>query len=247
MGIKSPRDIFYSFTAALVLALFSIGATAGTIYTSVTLPTQNQIGPANFTSFPITGLHQFDPSNGILTGIKLSLGIEYYDIRLSLVDWDSSSSNSPFAYASMSAQISITADLPAGGGLFFASTSGGDTIFDELEPAIITGTTAPPEYEDAADRLKDGGIFDDFIGTGDISILGLAIVTFSEFVSVTLEDGTETTGDLKFDSFEFGPSTIGVEYTFRSAPNPNPVPVPATLALLGLGIAGLGWSRRKKA
>jgi hypothetical protein len=37
------------------------------------------------------------------------------------------------------------------------------------------------------------------------------------------------------------------EFSVSVSAVPVPVPVPATLALFGLGLAGLGWSRRKKA
>lgn len=51
------------------------------------------------------------------------------------------------------------------------------------------------------------------------------------------------TGEVEFGADNRG----GVSLRYRIVPAEVTVPLPATLALFGLGLAGLGWSRRKKA
>lgn len=75
--------------------------------------------------------------------------------------------------------------------------------------------------------INGGGAFVGFIDFGQ----QISSVTFNA-----------TNDILGFDDLRFGRSA-----TDPGNPNPNPVPAPASLLLVGLGLAGLGWSKRKKA
>jgi hypothetical protein len=80
----------------------------------------------------------------------------------------------------------------------------------------------------SAPSINDGG--------GAISFTGSTYnATTGSFLFPNVVDGIPTP---RYHSATF-------EYDVVSAP--APVPAPATLALFGLGLAGLGWSRRKKA
>ena len=53
---------------------------------------------------------------------------------------------------------------------------------------------------------------------------------------------------ISFDSIRVTADVVeGLVDNVQIGSRSTPVPAPATLALLGLGLAGLGWSKRKKA
>lgn len=80
----------------------------------------------------------------------------------------------------------------------------------------------------------------------------LSIISGPAIVSASYAGGTMDVTSLLVDTsglwvnFE-GNSSGGVAYIDYFTASSNVVPAPATLALFGLGLAGLGWSRRKKA
>ncbi|WP_233076218.1 PEP-CTERM sorting domain-containing protein [Paraglaciecola chathamensis] len=83
-----------------------------------------------------------------------------------------------------------------------------------------------------------------FAGVGGQAYYGVDFATNSgEFVQDPLGDGSfsRTIGIVHGNWEDFSDAGWG------TVSESSAVPAPATLALLGLGLAGLGWSRRKKA
>lgn len=225
--------------ASLAVGLLSLPATAATVSTSVVVPVISGSGYTPPT--PVTGLAQFDPSNGTLTGIEFGLQVSSYDMALSLASWDDPGTGALFQSALLQSQISVNVALPGGGGLLFASTSFNGSIFNEFDSISAVGVAGSPESTDATATLISHGLFSDFIGTGNVSILGLGVFSFGFPGMVTLDDGTETDGQPSLDSFNVGPSTMSITYTYT----PAVVPLPATMWLLGSALLGLAGLRRK--
>ena len=238
MNIKAPRRTLLPATAATLMSLLALSATAATISTSTIVPATTGSG---FTLIPTTGLAQFDPANGTLTGITFSLDVSNYEVTFSLDSWDDPQTGAMFQSANISGQISISAALPAGGGLIFASTSFAGSIFDEFDTVTVTGSSGGAQFEDATARLTSNGLLASFVGTGDISILELGVFSFGHPFVVTLDDGSNAFGNPRIDAFNVGPSTITVDYTYT----PTVVPVPATVWLLGSALLGMAGMKRR--
>jgi len=221
------------------LALLAQSATAATISTSASLPLTDGSG---YTLIPVSGLSQFDPANGTLTGISFSLDLSSYDLTLSLSDWENPETGAAFGSADLSAQISISAALPDGGGLLFSTTAFSGQIYDEFDSVNVPGSSGGPVTEDATARLMAENIFSSFLGTGNVSILELGIFTFGHPQVVTLDDGTFAYGNPHVDAFSVGPSALTIDYTYT----PTTVPAPAAVWLLGSGLLGLAGFRRSR-
>ena len=222
------------------LAALSSAASAATLSTSAVIPLTS--GGGNFNLYPVTTLDQFDPANGTLTGISFSLEVDNYDVNMFLDGWEDMGI-SPFMLADLSGQISVDVNLGGGGGLLFSSTVFGDTIFDEFDDVDLSGSSFGAVSQDATASLMNNGVFGDFIGTGQVSIVELAIATFSHPQVVTLEDGSFAEGFQSINTFDLGPSEITIDYTFT----PTVVPVPAAAWLFGSALLGLvGVSRKRR-
>lgn len=122
---------------------------------------------------------------------------------------------------------------PTVGNVAAASINGNDAIGLFMNGSVIDvfgvigvdGSGQPWEYTDGWAYRKDG--------TGpDGTTFVLSNWTFS---GINALDGVTTNASAN-SPFPIGTYTAGAN-----------VPSPATLALFGLGLAGLGWSRRKKA
>lgn len=240
MDINVNRTLL-PLAASLALGLVAQHATAATISTSVVIPAVSGSGYAP--TLPVSGLAQFDPANGTLTGIELGLHVESFDATLGLGSWNDPGTGAQFESAYLSIQISIDVALPGGGGLLFASTSFGGMIFDEAGTISAVGEPGAPRVDDATESLTNYGLLSSFIGTGDVSILGLGIFSFGYPGMVNLDDGTSTDGTPYIGSFDVGPSTMSIHYTYT----PAVVPLPAGVWLFGSALLGLAGIRRRMA
>ncbi|MEZ5565983.1 MAG: VPLPA-CTERM sorting domain-containing protein [Gammaproteobacteria bacterium] len=234
------RAALPSLVASMAIALLSQQATAATISTSAIIPVTSGSG---FTLLPISGLAQFDPSQGTLTGITFSLDISNYDVTLSLSSWDDPGTGAQFQSANLSGQFSIDAALPGGGGLLFSSTAFGNDLYDEFGTVDVFGFSGGPVLEDAMARLTTEGLLTSFIGTGNVSLLSFGVYSFGYPDMVELDDGSFADGNPYIDAFNVGPSTVTIDYAYT----PAVVPLPAGIWLLGSALLGLAGIKRRVA
>lgn len=231
----------------MTLLVITGTAQAASTATSATLPEFSGSASSTFNTTATTGLDQFDPALGTLTGVHFDISSSYLAaVFLEAYVIDEAASNELDAQASF--QISLTVPASGGGGLLFAngvdsanfSCSAGPfsgACSDSSSPATVSGGYA--EAEDATSRLVDANLLSLFIGTGNLDFMEFGLFFFSNGgLQIFSSDNLDVFGaEIEFD---LGPTDITVTYTY------NPVPLPPAAILFAPLALGLLRSGRKK-
>jgi hypothetical protein len=129
--------------------------------------------------------------------------------------------------------MNLAAGFTTGFSFFYAAInrSGSVSVFDGLNgTGNMLATLNLPTTPSACDSQQFGAQFCPFVASG-IGFAGTA-------KSVSFAGAAN---QIVFDDVTFGSVTPG------SVPSDNDIPEPGTLALFGLGLAGLGFTRRRRA
>jgi len=188
----------------------------------------------------VTGLQQFDPSLGTLTGVSFA-------VTTGTFSWTADMFGEPMTGADFDAEFTTNIQ----GDLVYLDGSSGlavvvapdsfdllcvgtepDSCFDSNDNTLDYTTSSFP----IARPLTDFNLAD-LVGVGNVTNLQLGVGMFgTSFLSVNGLDFVEV-----FGSADITGATVEVTYEFA------PVPVPAAAWLFGSALGLLGWMRRKAA
>lgn len=147
----------------------------------------------------------------------------------SLIDWAGSGTDGTWTFTT-----SVTADVTA--------ADAGTNTWGDITAWSVAWTDGTDSY--TLDETTGAIRASDAIWMFDASFV-LANPPNS-FLFVSSTSGPSLEAQFRSDVAAGNPPGVGVNMTWTDGVAAS-VPAPATLALFGLGLAGLGWSRRKKA
>lgn len=212
----------------------------------------------NFDGSTVTGLSQFDPSLGTLTGITLS-AVGDHSITFDLLGFVDDESSPHMIAGEINYQGSISVNLPGSNtgilvanevyGAFFDCTSDGATDFactdsfpDSPGNAELYDGSTVNDSTALITNLSNNGLLGLFIGTGDVDSAALEIGMFAFIDGLQFFDQENITIEDLAGEFTLGPTTVTVEYEFTPA---TTIPIPAAAWLFGSALVGLAGIKRR--
>jgi hypothetical protein len=197
----------------------------------------------------------FSALNVSISGINLTAtGTSTADFTSWLTSGDDDLLDNEFAYLATNAGLGVCSNLDSGN----QCTSSGDSNISVNEVLLLTFDTtatlssisfygyAGTNQPFPADHDDDFALFIDGVYVGEKSFDGGVYngpITGTQFA---IAADNFSTGSFTADGDQFYISALCVDAQDSGCVG-NDIPAPATLALFGIGLAGLGWSRRKKA